>query len=93
MDMNQESRLELHRLVFSIVSLRLVMGNYEDSASCRSKLEIETRTRVARLAELENKSELEVAQLLHDKYSESVRNSMRSLTLPRQSPKRVRLTV
>jgi len=90
--MNQDSRLELHRLVFSIVSLRLVMGNYEDSATCRGKLEIETRARVARLAELENRTELEAAQSLHDQYSESVR-SMGSRPLARHPPRRVRLTV
>ncbi len=90
--MNQDSRLELHRLVFGIVSLRLVMGNYEDSATCRGKLELETRARVTRLAELENKTELEVAQALHDQYSESVR-SMASRSIVRHPPRRVRLTV
>jgi hypothetical protein len=88
-----DSRLELHRLVFSIVSLRLVMGNYEDSATCRGKLEMETRARVARLAELDNQSEVEAAQSLHDLYSENVRNSMLSRSLTKQSPKKLRLTV
>jgi hypothetical protein len=91
--MNWDSRLELHRLVFSIVSLRLVMGNYEDSATCRGKLEAETRTRIARVAELENKTEVEVAQSLHDLYSENVRNSMRTGPVARQPAKRLRLNV
>jgi hypothetical protein len=92
-DMNFDSRLELHRLVFSIVSLRLVMGNYEDSATCRGKLEIETRARIARMAELDNKTELEAAQSLHDQYSENVRDSMRSRSLAPQSHKRLRPAV
>jgi hypothetical protein len=62
--------MELHVLIYKIVSLRLVCGNYEDSSSFRDKLEAETINRIRRLRDLENKSELEVAQSLCDLYQE-----------------------
>jgi len=62
--------MQLHVLVYKIVSLRIVCGNYEDSSSFRDKLEAETMNRIRRLRDLENKSELEVAQTLCDLYQE-----------------------
>ncbi len=65
--------MQLHVLVYQIVSLRITCGNYEDSASIRCKLEAETQNRILRLKELENKSEVEVAQTLCDLYQEKLR--------------------
>jgi len=62
--------MQLHVLVYQIVSLRIPCGNYEDSWSMRCKLECETRKRIRRLRELENKSEVEVARRLCDMYQE-----------------------
>jgi hypothetical protein len=62
--------MQLHMLVYKIVSLRMAYGNYEDSASIRSKLEAETQNRISRLKDIQNKSELEVAQTLFDFYQE-----------------------
>jgi hypothetical protein len=68
--MSIQLRMQLHMLVYKIVSLRVAYGNYEDSASIRNKLEAETQNRIRRLKELENKSELEVAQTMFDLYQE-----------------------
>ena len=76
--MNVQSRMELHVLVYKLVSLRITCGNYEDSASSRSKLETETKNRIRRLSELEHKSELEVAQTLCESYEERLRTRPRA---------------
>ena len=68
--MTIQLRMQLYVLVYKIVSLRMAYGNYEDSASIRSKLEAETQNSIRRLKEIENKSELEVAQTLFDLYQE-----------------------
>lgn len=68
--MTIQLRMQLHVLVYKIVSLRMAYGNYEDSASIRIKLEAETQTRIRRLKEIESKSELEVAQTLLNLYQE-----------------------
>lgn len=68
--MTIQLRMQLHMLVYKIVSLRMAYGNYEDSTSIRIKLEAETHNRIRRLKELENKSELEVAQALLNLYQE-----------------------
>ena len=68
--MTLQSRMQLHLLVYKIVSLRIVCGNYEDTASIRTKLEAETHNRILRLKDLESKSELEVAQTLLNLYQE-----------------------
>jgi sensor domain CHASE-containing protein len=68
--MTIQLRMQLHMLVYNIVSLRMAYGNYEDSTSIRTKLEAEIKTRIRRLQELEEKSELEVAQTLLELYQE-----------------------
>ena len=68
--MTIQLRMQLHMLVYRIVSLRMAYGNYEDSTSIRSKLEAETQNRIRRLKEIEGKSELEVAQALLNLYLE-----------------------
>jgi len=70
--MTFQMRLQLYVVVYKIVSLRIACGNYEDSASIRAKLEAETQNRIRRHTELENKSELEVAQTLCDLYQEKL---------------------
>ncbi len=72
--MTQESRLELHLLLYKIVSLRMVCGDYEDTPSMRSKLELQTSSRIARLSQLNNTSELEEALSLYELYVEQSRN-------------------
>ena len=79
--------MQLHLLVYKIVSLRIVCGNYEDTASIRTKLEAETHNRILRLKDLESKSELEVAQTLCDLYQEKV-NSLPAGTMPVSRPVR-----
>lgn len=76
--MNVESRMQLHVLVYKIVSLRITSSNYEDSPSSRGKLEAETRNRIRRLSELEHNSELEVAQNLCESYEERLRTRPRA---------------
>jgi hypothetical protein len=72
--MTLQSRMQLHVLVYRIVSLRIDCGNYEDCTTARSKLEAETLNRIRRLKELENKSEVEVAQMLCDLYEEKLQS-------------------
>jgi hypothetical protein len=76
--MTIQLRMQLHMLVYRIVSLRMAYGNYEDSTSIRSKLEAEIQNRIRRLKEIEDKSELEVAQTLLNLYQEKFQ--ARSLT-------------
>lgn len=78
--MTLESRMQLHVLVYKIVSQRITCGNYEDSASIRGKLEAETQNRIRRLKELENKSELEVAETLCNMYQEKLQTRPRHPT-------------
>ncbi len=70
--MNLQSRMQLHVLVYKIVSLRMAYGHYLDSQDTRSKLEAETHKAIRRRAQLDLKTELESAQSLHDSYSEKV---------------------
>jgi uncharacterized membrane protein YqiK len=67
--MDLQARMQLHVLVYKIVSQRILCGNYLDSEGVRNKLEVETQKRIRRLAELENRTELESALSLHDLYS------------------------
>jgi hypothetical protein len=78
--MTMQSRMQLHVLVYKIVSLRIASGNYEDSPSSRRRLEAETENRIRRLSELEHKSQLEVAQTLCDSYEERLRTRPTRLT-------------
>jgi U3 small nucleolar ribonucleoprotein component len=75
--MTMQSRMQLHVLVYKIVSLRITCGNYEDSPGSRRNLEVETQNRIRRLSELENKSELEVAESLCESYEERLRTRPR----------------
>ncbi len=68
--MSLQLRMELHILIYKIVSLRVLCGNYEDSATVRGKLERQVQTRIRRVKELEHKSELAVAQALYELYEE-----------------------
>ena len=70
--MTLQSRMQLHTLVYRIVSMRIDFAKYEDSASSRGRLEAETHKRICKLKVLENKSELEVAQTLCDSYQEKL---------------------
>ncbi len=67
------TRMQLHLLVYKIVSFRIICGNYEDCPSFRGKLEMETQNRIRRLSELEHKSELEVAESMCESYEERLR--------------------
>jgi hypothetical protein len=94
--MTLQSRMQLHVLVYKIVSLRIDCGNYEDCTTVRSKLEAETLNRIRRLKELENKSEVEVAQMLCDLYEEklqSIRTASDSEGSKPHKSQRVMLTV
>ena len=70
--MDLQSRMQLHILVYKIVSQRIVCGNYLDSEGMRSKLEAQTQKRIRRLAELENKTEVESALSLYDLYAKKL---------------------
>lgn len=85
--------MQLHMLVYKIVSLRIACGNYEDSASTRGRLEAETQNRIRRLKELENKSELEVAQTLCDLYQEKLDSMPASNAMGMTRPPRSARTV
>jgi hypothetical protein len=80
-NMTIQLRMQLHMLVYKIVSLRMAYGNYEDSTSIRSKLEAEIQNRIRRLKEIEDKSELEVAQTLLDLYLEKFQARSTNLTI------------
>jgi len=83
--MTLQLRMLLHTLVYRIVSLRIDFGNYEDSASIRGKLEIETQKRIRRLMELENISELDAALALWVLYQDKLGNipASRAIGAPR----------
>ena len=83
--MSSESKLQLDLLVYKIVSLRIICGNYENSATSRNALEAQTRTRIRRLTELENANEHEVGQKLYDSYIEKLR-SRSSITVRASRP-------
>lgn len=87
-----ESRMQLHTLIYKIVSLRIICGRHEDSGSVRSKLESETRTRIRKLKDLERTSELEAAQHLYECYEEKARTLDKSVPLPKR-PEPVRITL
>jgi hypothetical protein len=78
--------MQLHTLVYRIVSLRITLGNYEDSASIRGKLEVETQKRIRRLMELGNISELEAAQALLVLYKEKLGNMPASYAMGMTRP-------
>ncbi len=78
--MNLQSRMQLHVLVYKIVSLRMAYGHYVDSQETRSKLEEETHKVIRRRAQLDLKTQLESAQSLHDSYSEKVSSRSDPLT-------------
>jgi len=83
--MSSESKMQLDLLVYKIVSLRIICGNYENSATSRNVLEVQTRTRIRRLTELENTNEHEVGQKLYDSYIEKLR-SRSSITVRASRP-------
>ena len=85
--------MQLHTLVYKIVSMRIALANYEDSASNRGRLEAETQKRVRRLKELENKSELEVAQTLCELYQEKLGNLPASCAMGETRPPRTVRTI
>jgi hypothetical protein len=85
--------MQLYVLVYKIVSLRIACGNHEDSASSRRKLEFETQNRIRRLKELENKSELEVAQTLCDLYQEKLNSRSASYEMGMTRPPRSARTI
>jgi len=94
--MNLESRMQLHVLIYKIVSLRIVCGSYEDSATVRTKLEAETRRRILKLRDIENTSELEAAQSLYDMYEEKIKTldgAVSPAFLKRTEPSRITLTI
>ncbi len=86
--MEREPRLQMHLLIYKIVSLRVTCGNYDDSATTRNILEVQTRVRIRRLTELENKTEHEVGQSLYDSYLEKVNSRSASLSMLVSRPPR-----
>lgn len=72
--MNLESRMQLHLLIYKIVSLRVICGSHEESATMRNKLEAETLTRIRKIKDLQNCSEVEAAQGLLEQYQEQAKN-------------------
>ena len=92
--MDMESRMQLHTLIYKIVSLRIVCGRHEDCGSVRSKLEKETRTRIRKLKDLERTTELEAAQKLYECYEEKAQTLSGSETFSkRPEPVRITLTI
>ncbi len=85
--MSSESKLQLDLLVYKIVSLRIICGNYANSASTRNILEVQTRARIRRLAELENTNEHEVGQDLYDSYMEKLKSRSASLSISVRAPR------
>ena len=94
--MNLESRMELHLLIYKIVSLRVICGSYDDSSSVRCKLEAETKKRISKLKDIERTTELQAAQSLYDMYEEKAR-SLAGVVSPsltkRPEPARITLSV
>ena len=72
--MNLESRMQLHKLIYEIVSLRIVCGSHDESATMRNKLEKETATSIRKIRDVKNCSELEAAQGLLEQYQEQARH-------------------
>lgn len=92
--MDMESRMQLHTLIYKIVSLRIVCGRHEDSGTVRSKLESETRTRIRKLKDLECTSELEAAQKLYECYEERAQALVGAEPVTkRPEPVRITLTI
>ena len=85
--MSSESKLQLDLLVYKIVLLRIICGNYDNSATTRNILEVQTRTRLRRLGELENTNEHEVGQKLYDSYIEKLRSRSASLSISVRAPR------
>lgn len=79
--MDLESRMKLHLLVYKIVSLRIVCGGYEDSATVRNKLEAEIRVRMGRVSDLERRTELDAAQRLFEMYEEKAKSLAEAASL------------
>ena len=90
--MDMETRMQLHTLIYKIVSLRIVCGRHEDSGTVRGKLEAETRTRIRKLKDLERTTELEAAQRLYDCYEEKAQSLAGIEPLPKR-PEPVRITL
>jgi hypothetical protein len=92
--MNLESRMQLHVLTYKIVSLRIICGNYEDSATVRTKLEAETRKRILKLRDIESTSELEAAESLYNMYEDKVK-TLDGVMAPafRAEPSRITLSI
>jgi hypothetical protein len=66
--------MELHLLIYKIVSLRVICGGHEDSASVRNKLEAETQKRICKLKDLEHTTEQQAAQSLYELYEEMAKS-------------------
>jgi len=86
--MSSESKLQLDLLVYKNVLLRIICGNYDHSATTRNILEVQTRTRIRRLTELENTNEHDVGQKLYDSYMEKLksRSASPSITVRASRP-------
>jgi len=85
--MTPDPKMQMDLLVYKIVSLRIIFGNYDNSATTRKILEVQTRTRIRRLTELENTNEHEVGQRLYDSYMEKVKSRSASSSITVRAPK------
>jgi hypothetical protein len=72
--MSLESRMQLHKLIYEIVSLRIVCGSHEESATMRNKLESETANSIRKMRDVKNCSEIEAAQGLLEQYQEHAKH-------------------
>jgi hypothetical protein len=72
--MSLESRMQLHKLIYEIVSLRIICGSHEESATMRNKLEAETATSIRKMRDVKNCSEIEAAQGLLEQYQEHAKH-------------------
>jgi hypothetical protein len=92
--MNLESRMQLHKLIYEIVSLRMVCGSHEESATMRNKLEFETATSIRKIRDVKNCTEVEAAEGLLEQYQEQARH-LASLTpgFLKPAPKPARITL
>jgi len=94
--MNLESRMQLHKLIYEIVSLRIVCGSHEESATMRNKLESETATSVRKIRDVKNCTEVEAAQGLLEQYQEQAKQ-LAGLTpgffKPSPKPERITLSI
>ncbi len=80
--MTPDAKMQMDLLVYKIVSLRIIFGNYDNSATTRKILEVQTRTRIRRLTELENTNEHEEVKSRSASSSITVRAPKSTAAMP-----------